>query len=78
MAELKGRPTRMHMGSILVGSCLFISHIQNGSVIIHFGKPSSACLKQSAVHVNREAVMQADYLANWERLPNCEKLLQTV
>ena len=59
MADLKGRPTRMRMGSILVGSCLSIT-------------------KQSAVHVNSEAVMQADYLANWERLPNCEKLLQTV
>ena len=59
MADLKGRPTRMHMGSILVGSCLSIT-------------------KQSAVYVNREAVMQTDYLANWERLPNYEKLSQTV
>ena len=34
MADLKGRPTRMHMGSILVGSYLSISHIQTGGVII--------------------------------------------
>ena len=41
-------------------------------------KAQPTCLKQSAVHVNSEAVMQADYLANWERLPNYEKLSQTV
>ena len=55
------------MGSILVGRAYQSPYLE-WRCYYRFGRPSPACLKESAVQVNSEAVMQTDDLLNYETL----------
>ena len=52
------------MGSILVGRAYQSPYLE-WRCYYRFGRPSPACLKESAVQVNSEAVMQTDDLLNY-------------